>query len=133
MSFDIKSAIPHREPFLFVRKILDQTESSISTSTTFESNYEFFQGHFPDNPIVPGVLLCEAVFQSGAILMKGKDKTPIVTRIQNTKFKNFLKPDELVHIHVEIIESLENAFHLKGKILKEEKTILTINFSCALV
>ncbi len=130
---DIKSSIPHRDPFLFVRKILDRTDNSITTSTTFESQYKFFEGHFPDNPIVPGVLLCEAVFQSGAILMDGKDKTPIVTRIQNTKFKNFLKPDEHVNIHVEIIESLENAFHLKGKISRDSTTILTINFSCALV
>jgi len=129
----IMDSIPHRDPFLFVREIVDRTNDSITTKTIFESQYEFFKGHFPDNPIVPGVLLCEAVFQSGAILMDGKEKTPIVTRIQNTKFKNFLKPDEQVQIHVQIIESLENAFHLKGKILKDSTTILTINFSCALI
>ncbi len=130
----IKELIPHREPFLFVKDIIDQTESSIITSTLFSSEMDVFKGHFPGNPIVPGVLLCEAVFQSGALLMGNSgNQTPIVTRIQNTKFKNMLKPNEQAKISVEITESLGHAFHLKGKITKDDTTILTISFSCALI
>ena len=86
--------IPQREPFLFIENIEDRSENSITTSKRLTGEEDFFRGHFPGRPVFPGVLMCEAVFQTGALLMAlkgegaGNSKTALVTRIQSTKFKN---------------------------------------------
>lgn len=130
----IKEFIPHREPFLFVDKILDHSEDHINSEITFDQRHGFLDGHFPGNPIVPGVILCEAVFQTSAVLMGliGDSKnTPIVTRIENCKFKNMAKPNDLVSIKVKLEESLANAFFLNAKVSVDSKTVLQIKFRCA--
>jgi 3-hydroxyacyl-[acyl-carrier-protein] dehydratase len=135
----ILANIPQREPFLFIEKIVSRTENSITTSKKLTGEEDFFRGHFPGRPVFPGVLMCEAVFQTGALLMAlkgegaGQSKTALVTRIQNTKFKNMAKPlDELI-ITVEFIEMLANAAFMKGKITCDSKTIMTIEFSATLI
>ena len=109
------------------------------TQKKFSSDEEFFKGHFPGNPVLPGVIQCETVFQTGALLMSylgeqtGANQTALVTRIQNAKFKNIVKPEETLTIEVELTEKLANAAFMKGKITSGEKTIMTIDFSCAIV
>lgn len=131
--------IPQREPFLFIENIVDQTNDSITTSKRLTGEEDFFRGHFPGRPVFPGVLMCEAVFQTGALLMAlrgeaaGNTKTALVTRIQNTKFKNMAKPGDLLHITVNFVEMLANAAFMKGKITCEGKTIMTIEFAATLV
>ena len=63
------AAIPHREPFLLVDEIVERAEARIVCSKTFSGREDFFAGHYPGHPIVPGVLLCEAAMQAGAILL----------------------------------------------------------------
>ncbi|MCA8915439.1 MAG: transposase [Planctomycetes bacterium] len=70
---DVKSIIPHREPFLFVDRIIEQGESRIVTERTVRADEPHFQGHYPGSPLMPGVLLCEACFQTGAMLLSGVD------------------------------------------------------------
>ncbi len=65
----ILAAIPHREPFLLVDEIIDWTDSQIVGSKMFTGREDFFAGHYPGYPLVPGVLLCEAAMQCGAILL----------------------------------------------------------------
>lgn len=131
--------IPQREPFLFIENIVDRTENSITTSKKLTGKEDFFRGHFPGRPVFPGVLMCEAVFQTGALLMAlkgqgaGNTKTAVVSRIQNTKFKNIAKPGDLLHITVDFVESLANAAFMKGKITSDGKTIMTIEFAATLV
>ena len=89
----ILANIPQRDPFLFIEKIVDRKEDSVTTSKLLTGNEDFFRGHFPGSPVFPGVLMCEAVFQTGALLMAlkgqgaGNAKTALVTRIQGAKFK----------------------------------------------
>lgn len=66
---NVLHAIPHRPPFLFVDRIVEQGEARLVTERTFRADEAFFAGHYPGSPLTPGVLLCEACFQTGAILL----------------------------------------------------------------
>ncbi len=135
----ILSHIPQREPFLFIENIVEQTKDSITTSKKLTGEEDFFRGHFPGQPVFPGVLMCEAVFQTGALLMslrgesKSASQTALVTRIQGAKFKNMARPGDLLMITVDFVEMLANAAFMKGKITAQGKTIMTIEFAATLV
>ncbi|MCP4914780.1 MAG: beta-hydroxyacyl-ACP dehydratase [Oligoflexia bacterium] len=140
VSGEILDLIPQRDPFLFVDTIVDRTESKIITGYQVTGKEGFFQGHFPGNPIMPGVLLQEATFQTGALLMgtiglEGDDtqKVGVVTRVQDVKFKNFVKPGDLLEMEVELTESMANAFYFKGKTRVNGKVVMAISFTGALV
>jgi 3-hydroxyacyl-[acyl-carrier-protein] dehydratase len=135
----ILNNIPQREPFLFIENIVERSENSITTSKKLTGEEDFFRGHFPGRPVFPGVLMCEAIFQTGALLMAlrgeaaGNSKTALVTRIQSTKFKNMAKPGDLLLITVDFVEMLANAAFMKGKITSAGKTIMTIEFAATLI
>ncbi len=95
-----------------------------------------FQGHYPDFPVFPGVLQCEACFQAGALLISnvGKmedGKVPVVTRQNNTQFRRLIRPGETMEINVQLTEQLSNAFFLKGKVTVEGKVTCRLEFVCA--
>ncbi len=131
--------IPQRDPFLFIENIVERTNDSITTSKLLTGEEDFFKGHFPGKPVFPGVLMCEAVFQTGALLMSlrgesaGSSKTALVTRIQGAKFKNMAKPGDELLITVDFVEMLANAAFMKGKITANNKTVMTIEFAATLV
>lgn len=131
----VLDSIPQRDPFLFVDKIIEQTERMIHTQKKLTGEEDFFKGHFPGNPIMPGVLLCEACFQSGAIMMaRASEKgVGVVTKIGTTKFKNFARPGDLLDIKIELDEKIAHASYMKGRITVGGKTILQINFQAAVV
>ncbi|MDP6478148.1 MAG: 3-hydroxyacyl-ACP dehydratase FabZ [Nitrospinaceae bacterium] len=132
--------IPHREPFLFVDRVIAVTEKSIQTEKRVKAEEPFFVGHFPGRPIMPGVLICEAVFQSGAILM-GKladsqvddGRIPVISRITNVKLKHAVQPGNLMEMEVKLKEVVGPAHYLTGKVKVDGKTALTVEFSAMLV
>lgn len=134
---DIKELIPQREPFLFVDKVIDQTDSSITTTHTLTGEEDFFKGHFPGDPVMPGVLLCEACFQTGALLMSqiidgGLTGLTVVSRIQSAKFKNMVVPPGEMTIYVELKDQVGPAAYMKGKVTYNNKTALQIEFAVTL-
>ncbi|KUG24005.1 (3r)-hydroxymyristoyl- dehydratase [hydrocarbon metagenome] len=133
---NVLAAIPQRPPFLFVDKIISREGNSITTQRTLREDDYFFQGHFPGNPIMPGALLCEACFQTGAILM-GKDEQRhgigVVTRIKDTKFKNFARPGDTLTITVVLDDKIDNAYYMNGTVYVSDKLIMKIVFQGALL
>jgi len=133
----ILKAIPHRPPFLFVDKVVELTETKIKTTKEISPEEPFFKGHYPGNPIMPGVLICESIFQTGAILLSSiigyiGDGIPVLTRINNAKFKNMVKPGDLLDIEAELVEKVSNAFFLKGSASVAGKTVVTVEFAVSL-
>ncbi|MBM4444790.1 MAG: beta-hydroxyacyl-ACP dehydratase [Chloroflexi bacterium] len=134
---DVLRAIPHRPPFLFVDSIVELTPVKITTTRKVREDEDFFKGHYPGNPIMPGVLVCEAIFQSGAVLLAGAmagggGGVPVLTRISNAKFRNMVKPGDTMEIEAEITERLGNACFLKGKASVDGKTAATVEFAVAM-
>lgn len=132
---DILAAIPQRPPFLFVDKVIAREGNSITTQRTLREDEFFFQGHFPGNPIMPGVLLCEVCFQTGAILMGGGNQPGlgVVTRIKDTKFKNFARPGDILTVTVTLDDKIANAYYMSGTIWVGDKLILKTIFQAALL
>ena len=137
----IKAAIPHREPFLLIDEIVERTESRIVCRKTFSGDEFWYQGHYPHFPITPGVLLCEAAMQAGAVLLSfafresGADAgtVPVATRASNVQFKKMVRPGETIEIEVELVERLANAFFMKARVTSGGKVACRFEFACTLV
>jgi 3-hydroxyacyl-[acyl-carrier-protein] dehydratase len=103
-TLDIKEIIkilPHRYPFLLVDKILevDLAKGHILGQKNLTMNEAFFQGHFPDAPIMPGVLILEALAQTGAVLVHlsgEREKVAVLLNVKNAKFRNPVKPGDIL-------------------------------------
>jgi 3-hydroxyacyl-[acyl-carrier-protein] dehydratase len=137
---NILDAIPHRPPFLLVDEVVSIDASSIHTRKRVDPADPVFKGHFPDYPIMPGVLICEAIVQSGAILIThiqgesvGKNSIPTLTRLNNAKFKQMVRPGDVLDIEVRFKEKLANAFFMEGTAKVAGKTAASIEFACAAV
>lgn len=104
---EIKGTIPHRYPFLLVDKVIDMEEGKRVTGLkNVTINEPFFQGHFPDYPVMPGVLILEALAQVGAIAVLGiegnKGKIGFLAGVDKCRFKRQVKPGDQLKLEVEI-------------------------------
>lgn len=131
----IYQAIPHREPFLLVDEILERSESKIVCAKTFTGKEDFFAGHYPGQPIVPGVLLCEAAMQAGAILLSQHlselaGRVPVATRMNDVRFKRIVRPGETIRMEIDLNERLADAFFLTAKVSVEGKLAVRFEFAC---
>ncbi|GAB4150547.1 MAG: 3-hydroxyacyl-ACP dehydratase FabZ family protein [Planctomycetaceae bacterium] len=132
---EILQRIPHRPPFLWIDEVIDMTPETIHARKFLSPELDVFSGHYPGNPILPGVLQCEAAFQAGAILIseiiKVEDgKVPVVTRLNNVKFRRPIKPGETLDIEVEFTERLQDVFFLKGKVSVDGQVATRLEFAC---
>jgi UDP-3-O-[3-hydroxymyristoyl] N-acetylglucosamine deacetylase/3-hydroxyacyl-[acyl-carrier-protein] dehydratase len=108
---DIKKRLPHRFPFLLVDKIISIDDNTIVGIKNVTFNEQFFQGHFPDEPIMPGVLLVEALAQAGGLLVMNSLEDPekystYFLKIDKLKFKHKVVPGDTVILKMELIEPL---------------------------
>jgi len=135
----ITSRMPHRPPFLWLDRILEISGETIRAEKAIPADLDVFLGHYPDYPLMPGVLLCEAVFQAGALLVGEMVKdngamtgVPVLTRILGARFKREVRPGNTIEIRAALKEKLGPAWFLKGSIRVRGKIAVQVEFSCAL-
>jgi 3-hydroxyacyl-[acyl-carrier-protein] dehydratase len=136
-SAEVLEAIPHRPPFLFVDRILECTETRLVAERVIRATEPQFRGHYPGTPITPGVLLCEAVIQAGALLVSRKlaaDSTgvPVLTRIQDARFKRMVRPGDTVRLEAELADRLQDVFFFKGRASVGGQKALLLEFAVTL-
>lgn len=133
--YKIKHAIPHREPFLLVDEIVEQSDNRIFCRKHFTGDEFWYAGHYPQFPLTPGVLLVEAAMQAGAVLLskyaaESMGGVPVATRINNVKFKTMVRPGDTIEMEVELAERMADAFFLNAKVTNGGKTAATFDFAC---
>jgi 3-hydroxyacyl-[acyl-carrier-protein] dehydratase len=132
----ILQLIPHRPPFLFVDEIVSEGPDSLVARRTFHADEDFYQGHYPGAPITPGVLLCEAVFQAGALYMArtmaGQGNSagvPLMAKISDVRFRNPVFPGETILIEVKKKETLGGFTMMSGNVKSGAKRVLNVDFA----
>ena len=134
----IHAAIPHREPFLFVDRIVERADGRLVTEWTVPAGADFFRGHYPGRPLVPGVLICESAFQAGAILCAGDERdaapegaVPVLTRIGDARFKRMVSPGETLRCEVTLDERVGPARYMTGRVTCAGESVLRVQFVVA--
>ncbi|NGX49367.1 MAG: 3-hydroxyacyl-[acyl-carrier-protein] dehydratase FabZ [Candidatus Anoxychlamydiales bacterium] len=135
---EIAKILPHRYPFLLVDRIvhIDLENNEIIGQKNVTSNEGFFQGHFPNVPIMPGVLVIEAMAQTGGILVYQKghvDKIAVLLKVSLAKFRRPIYPGDVVFIHAKAIHISSKGGRMQAKALVDEKVCVEAELSFALV
>lgn len=137
---EIQTRIPHRDPMLLVDKILDYNlEGSIIGTRTFPENDRCFDGHFPDMPLMPGVLMVEAVAQTAAILVSLMEDTAasdvhfLFTGIEKSRFRASIQPNDTIIFDVKLLKTKASIFWFEGVARRGDTICATAAFSAKLV
>ena len=132
---NIKRLIPHREPFLFIDfcKVIIPGEHGISEKKFLNNEY-FFKGHFPSNPIVPGVIIIEAMAQTAGIVVSYKlkeyeEKSVLFMSVNKAKFRKPVLPNEKVSFEVKFLNSVRDVYKFQGVCLKDNIKVSEAEFS----
>ena len=137
----ITDLIPHRPPFLFVDEVVGETAGGLIARRTWRADEDFYKGHYPGAPITPGVLLCEAVFQTAACYLalkaraaggKPSEGVPLMAKISDVRFRTPVYPGDTVLLEVKEKEALGGFTMMSGSIKKADGTrVLTVDFAVA--
>ena len=132
---DIKNLIPHRKPFLFIEELKVIEKGKIGESfRTFEETEYFFEGHFPSNPIVPGVVIVEAMAQTAGVvvsknLINTNDKSVLFMSINKAKFRKPVLPNYKIKFYVEMMNNVKNVYKFLGKAYHNDSLVAESEFS----
>ncbi len=139
-SFDIAALLPHRYPFLLVDRVIEvEVGKRIVALKNVTINEPFFTGHFPGRPIMPGVLLCEAVVQAGGILARMTAPDPqkdgqiaMLTALDHVRFRQQVIPGDQVRLEVEALRRRGPFWKMRGAALVDGKVAAELEFTVAL-
>lgn len=135
---DIIKLLPHRYPFLMIDKVLDYQDLSLRALKNVTVNEPCFTGHFPDNPIMPGVLITEALAQAGAILAylkvnsSPKEYLFFLAGIDNAKFKQMVLPGDQLILEVQITNNKGNFWKIYGEAKVDGKVVCSLEILSAM-
>ena len=134
----IAAILPHRYPFLLVDRVifLDLDANEIVGQKNVTVNEQFFQGHFPEAPVMPGVLLLEALAQTGGILVHQKGfvkQIALLMNISNAKFRRPVFPGDILHLHALGTHISSKGGRIKAKALVADKLAVEAEISFVLV
>lgn len=138
----IQALIPHRPPFLFLDEVVSYDAERLVGKLTVRAEEPHFEGHYPGNPIMPGVLISEAIFQAASVYMAKKleaeggipgNATPILARIGDARFKQMVKPGDVLELEVEYKEQLSRFHFMRGIARKNGKPAATVEFALAML
>ena len=132
---EIKKLIPHRKPFLFIEECKIIENGKIGESfITFRENEYFFEGHFPKNPIVPGVVIVESMAQTAGVvvsqnLSKNNDQSVLFMSINKAKFRKPVLPNYKIIFYVEMLNNIKNVYKFLGKAYHNDAIVAESEFS----
>ena len=142
MTFDIQvilEILPHRYPFLMIDRIIEfERQKRVVAVKNVSINEPYFQGHFPGAPIMPGVLVIEAMAQAGAVLMLSEmpdreNKLAVFTGIDNAKFRRQVVPGDQLRIEVDVLSFRTRAGRMAGKAYVDGKVTCEATLTCMIV
>ncbi|QDU84332.1 3-hydroxyacyl-[acyl-carrier-protein] dehydratase FabZ [Planctomycetes bacterium Pla163] len=131
----IEAAIPHRPPFLLVDAIDAIEENAIEGRWRPAADAFWFQGHYPSEPVTPGVLLTEHALQTAAVLVSlrlagfgEEDGIPVLSKLGGARFRRIVRPEEEVTTRVEVTERVGPAWFMKAKLRCDGQRVAEIEF-----
>ncbi len=133
---EIMEVLPHRYPFLLVDRVLEkETGKRIVAIKNVTMNEPHFQGHFPGFPIMPGVLIIEAMAQVAGLMVmeKGADTLPMFASIDNVKFKTPVRPGDQLRFEVEVVKIKGSFVRTAGKATVDGKVVAEAEFMCSII
>lgn len=132
---ELKKYLPHREPMLLVDEMIMDADGVAHSKYRIREDEFFCQGHFPGNPLVPGVILCEIMAQSCALLVKDEivGKTTLYSGIDNVRFKSPVRPGDLCEVTARLLGKRANMFFCQAELLVDGKLCCRGDLSFALV
>ena len=137
---EILARIPHRYPFLLVDRAEDyRPHQSIVGIKCVTVNEPFFQGHFPGYPVMPGVLIVEALAQTGAVLMSKSlevdvgGKAIFFMSLDNCRFRAPVRPGDVIRLNVEVLRARGDVFKFRGKAMVDDKVTAEAEFAAMVV
>ncbi len=137
----VTELIPHRPPFLFVDEIVSADADGLIARKTWRADEDFYKGHYPGSPITPGVLLCESVFQAGALFLaravaaggtgSASAGVPLLVKISDVRFRQPVYPGDTVTIEVKRKDAMGGFTMMSGTVRNGDKRILSVDFAVA--
>lgn len=119
-------------------EIVSRTGETLVARRTWRADEDFYKGHYPSAPITPGVLLCESVFQTGALLLAGKlagqgtpSGVPLLAKVENVRFRSPVFPGDTTTVEVKINEVAGGFYLMSGAMKNGDKRVLSVDFAVA--
>ena len=137
---DIRNSMPQRSPFLMLDRAEQIDDTHYQALKAVSINEAFFQGHFPNNPVMPGVLQIEAMAQTAGAIVTAKDDDyankkvgVLFMSVDGVKFRKPVKPGDQLRMHVEKIKERRNIYVFKGQCMVDNQVVSEAEFSAMIV
>ncbi len=134
---EIRGILPHRYPFLLVDRIIEMDADHVVGIKNVTNNEPFFMGHFPQFPVMPGVLIVEAMAQAAGVLVLGAipdrdKKLVLLTGISNARFRRMVVPGDQLRMEMTILKRKANVAKIAGKSTVDGQLVAEIEVLCSL-